>query len=309
LHVNSYPLVSIDKIMAAKGLDAVRMPQATSWITIARVVAKLRLPLNLWRTARGPVFVACMGPEEYKTLPLACWTELIPYCFDCWAPIWRRWESIFRRLRVRLAFFTARQAAEHFAAAIPQMNAMWLPEAVDPLQYDGTKPLLVRQIDVLELGRRYDRFHSSIREGLERARKLHKFEQITGQIIFPTATEFRRGLGDSKISVCFPSSITHPERSGDVETVTLRYFESFASKCVVVGHSPRELEDLFGYNPVIEIESKRELEQIISVLENIQSYQSLVNKNYERLLETSTWELRIDTILGCAQRLMAEYRL
>jgi hypothetical protein len=74
--------------------------------------------------------------------------------------------------------------------------------------------------------------HYAIREGLERAHIIHKFERVKGQIIFPNAAEFRRGLGDARISVCFPSSITNPEMSGQVETVTLRYFESLASRCV-----------------------------------------------------------------------------
>jgi hypothetical protein len=189
------------------------------------------------------------------------------------------------------------------------MTAVWVPEAVDPHQFDGTKSLVERKIDVLELGRKYDQFHDAIRHELERAHKVHRFERVKGQIIFPTATAFKRGLGDSKISVCFPSSITHPERSGDVETVTLRYFESFASKCVVAGHCPRELADLFGYNPVVEIETGRELEQIVDMLENIQNYQPIVENNYKRLLETSTWELRIDAILTYAEQLTAEYRV
>jgi hypothetical protein len=301
-------MVSIEKIMAAKGLDAVRNPQARSWIAIARLLAKLRLPLNLWRTALGPVFVTCVGTGEARTLPLACWTELIPYCFDCWAPEWDRWESLFRRHRIRLAFFTARRAAEHFARRRPQMKAIWLPEAVDPEQYDGSKPLAERQIDVLELRRKHEKFHNSIRRGLEEAHKVHKFARPF-EMIFPTATELRQGFGDTKISVCFPRSITHPEWSGNtenVETVTFRYFESFASRCLVVGHCPRELEDLFGYNPVVEIEPGRELEQILSVLENIQNYEPLVERNYKRLLETSTWELRVEVILSHAQTLIAK---
>jgi Glycosyl transferases group 1 len=304
----SYPMVSIEKIMAARGLDAVRNPQARSWIAIARVLAKLRLPLNLWRTPLGPVFVTCVGTMESRTLPLACWTELIPYCFDCWAPEWDRWESLFRRHRIRLAFFTARRAAEHFARRRPQMKAIWVPEAVDPQQYDGSKPLAERRIDILELRRKHEQFHNSIRGGLEEAHKVHKFARPF-EMIFPTAAELRQGFADTKISVCFPRSITHPEWSGNfenVETVTFRYFESFASRCVVVGHCPRELEDLFGYNPIVEIEPGRELEQILSVLEHIQDYELLVERNYKRLLETSTWELRVEVILSYAQTLIAK---
>jgi hypothetical protein len=306
-HVNSYPLVSIERVMAAKGLPAVCNPQGSFRILIARILAKLRLPLNLWRASPGPIFVAWMGANEYKTLPLAWWTEFIPYCFDCWEPKWGRWESIFRRLRVRLAFFTARQAASHFAARLPEMTAIWVPEAVDPEDHDGSKPLAERPTGVLELGRKYDRFHYAIREGLEQAHIVHKFERVKGQIIFPSAAEFRRGLGDARISVCFPSSITHPETSGQVETVTLRYFESFASRCIVVGHCPRELRDLFGYNPVVEIEPGRELEQIFSVLDHLEEYRSLIERNYQRLLETSTWDVRISTILNHVNGLFYDY--
>jgi len=315
-HHSSYPLVSIDKVMAARGLVAARNPQARSWIAIARVLAKLRLPLNLWRAPLGPVFVAFMGPMESRTLPLACWTEIIPYCFDCWPPKWGRWESLFRRHRIRLAFFTARQAARHFARKRPQMKAIWLPEAVDPEQYDGCKPLAERRIDVLELRRRHEQFHNSICRGLKDAHKVHKFAvrqpsraAHPSEMIFPTAAELRQGFGDTKISVCFPRSITHPEWSGNlenVETVTLRYFESFASKCVVVGHCPRELEDLFEYNPVVEVEPGGELEQILSILEHIEDYEPLVERNYKRLLETSTWDLRAGIILSCAQALIAK---
>ena len=73
-----------------------------------------------------------------------------------------------------------------------------------------------------------------------------------------------------------------------------------------MGHCPRELEDLFGYNPVVEIEPGKELEQILSVLEHIQDYEPLVERNYKRLLETSTWELRVEIILGYAQALIAK---
>ena len=62
------------------------------------------------------------------------------------------------------------------------------------------------------------------------------------------------GLANSRVSICFPQSITNPERCGKVETVTLRYFESMASKCLIVGKCPLELRDLFGYNPVIEVD-------------------------------------------------------
>jgi hypothetical protein len=64
-----------------------------------------------------------------------------------------------------------------------------------------------------------------------------------------------------------------------------------------VGHAPQELIDLFGYNPVIEATVGREYEQIESVLNDRDCVQSLVEKNYRRLLEVGTWKSRIAQLL------------
>jgi hypothetical protein len=151
---------------------------------------------------------------------------------------------------------------------------------------------------VLELGRKNDLFHSRITDPLATARRPHLFEKVKGQIIFPDRPGLIRGLSQSKISICFPSSQTHPERSGTVETVTLRYFESIASKCVLLGHAPQELIDLFGYNPVIEVDTGSEYEQLKSILSDPDSARVLVEKNYQRLLEVGTWKCRIKEALA-----------
>ena len=70
-----------------------------------------------------------------------------------------------------------------------------------------------------------------------------------------------------------------------------------ASKCIIVGHAPQELIDLFGYNPVIEAEGGSEIAQIESILSNPDSYQGLVESNYERLLAVGTWEHRVRQIM------------
>ena len=71
------------------------------------------------------------------------------------------------------------------------------------------------------------------------------------------------------MAAIFPCSLTHPERSGPVETVTHRYFESMASKCLIIGHAPRELIDLFGYNPAIEMQANHEFKQLQALLDKI----------------------------------------
>ena len=91
--------------------------------------------------------------------------------------------------------------------------------------------------------------------------------------------------------------MSHPEEAGGVETVTYRYFQAMASKCVIVGHAPQELMDLFGYNPVLEVLEGQECEQIESLLNNLTSLAELAERNYSRLLEVGTWKSRVETIL------------
>ena len=92
--------------------------------------------------------------------------------------------------------------------------------------------------------------------------------------------------------------MTHHERAVGVETATLRYLEGMASKCLIVGHCPQELADLFGYNPVIEARLNASGAQLMrEILPNIGRYQGLVDQNYHRLLEVGTVESRAAEIV------------
>jgi hypothetical protein len=296
--VSDYPLLAIDRAMQQAGIPALSNPQSRAGMFVAKALSKLRVVRNVRRSSNETVFAAFMGFSESKTLPVSCWTELVPYCFDCWPAGYGRWASFFRRHRVRIAFFSARQSAAYFRSTLPRMHSFWMPEATDPDEYCPSTPLSRRDIDVLELGRKNDQFHRMIAPRLAQRGSSHLFERVRGEIVFPTKSSFIEGLSRTKISVCFPCSQTHPERSGTVETVTHRYFESMASKCVVLGHAPQELVDMFGYNPLIEVQEGAELAQLEAVLENPGSFQELVDRNYRRLLEVGSWATRVQSILA-----------
>lgn len=68
------------------------------------------------------------------------------------------------------------------------------------------------------------------------------------------------------------------------------------SRIVIVGRAPKELIDLIGYNPVIEISNENQQNKIIEILDNIDDYQSLVDKNRETALKLGDWDLRIELI-------------
>jgi hypothetical protein len=292
----TYSLLNIDRAMEEAGILSLSNRQSKEMILIAKAMSRLRLVRNVFRSSRGPVFVSCMGFSESRIIPISFYNEIIPYCFDCWPNLYERWMSFFKRQRVRLAFFSARQSALHFAKALPNMRSEWLPEACDPSEYSPSKSWRERDIDVLELGRKYDEFHNRIQEPLAKANRTHLYERVKGQIIFPEQAGLIDGFARSKISICFPSSQTHPERSGSVETATFRYFQSLASKCLILGHAPQELKDLFGYNPVVEVQEGYEFEQIDSLLSRPDSCRDLIESNYRRLMQIGTWERRVERI-------------
>jgi hypothetical protein len=180
---------------------------------------------------------------------------------------------------------------------VPGLDVVWMPEAIEPTLYSPDRPLAERSIDVIELGRRWATYHDKIRDHCAARGYVHRYEKTRGQLVFETREDFLRGLGDSKISVCFPSSLTHPERSGDVETMTLRYLESVASGCVIVGRCPAEMRDLFGYNPVVEADLGDPVGQIDQILQSLPSFEPLLDRNLQRLREVGTWDTRVGTML------------
>ena len=75
----------------------------------------------------------------------------------------------------------------------------------------------------------------------------------------------------------------------------------------MVGHAPQELIDFIGYNPVIELSDKISAEeQIANVIEHIEDYQALVDKNRETAERLGSWDVRIKWLMG---ELEKDYRL
>src|SRR5262249_17932004 len=127
----------------------------------------------------------------------------------------------------------------------------------------------------------------------------HLYERRKGEIVFETRREFVRGLANSKISVCFPQSLTHPERFGHIETVTSRYFESMASICLIVGKCQAELRAVFYYDLCIEADLSFPEEQLEAILGRIEEYQPLVDRNLQTVQRIGTWYARVATIESC----------
>ena len=213
------------------------------------------------------------------------------YIFDAWPAKHRQIIELVRAWGIQYAFVSSSQAAERLAAAADRGTFIWVPEGIDVARYRYRLPL-ERDIDVLQLGRKFDDHHRVIVPALANAGKSYVFEKEKGKVIFPTREEFVNGLARSRISICVPSSVTHPERAGDIETMTVRYLQSMASRCLVLGHAPSEMIDLFGYNPVVEIDMSDPAGQILELLAWYESYLGLIDKNYSVVAGHHTWDSR-----------------
>lgn len=208
---------------------------------------------------------------SFDTYPDYASYEIIPFVWDCWPRYYEKMCRWIEKHQVKTAIFTSSQTVEKMRQCFPEMNIMFCPEAVDINKFQGGKLLRERTTDVFEYGRG--------------SKQIYDQEQ------------FHALLTDAKLTIAFPRSITNPELTGDIETLTQRYWEGMLSRMVMVGHASKELVDLIGYNPVVEIDKEHAKEQIADVLAHIEDYQDLVDKNRETALRLGDWSLRMQQVM------------
>jgi len=152
-------------------------------------------------------------------------------------------------------------------------------------------------LHVLELGRRHEPYHDAIKAVTE-AGYVHRFQPDgKGALAFARKQEMICALGNTVVSVCFPSSTTHPERSGSVSTMTQRYLEGIASGALLVGESMSELSRLLGFDPVVPVEWKDPLGQLLRIVASPEVFQSTVTRARIVLTDVGYWEHRAHTVM------------
>jgi hypothetical protein len=300
---------TVDEIEAAILRDLRVAPASENWARgtlslAARGVNRLGLDaggvLRAGRrtTGRNDHFAVMMDLDSSRVAPWFMHSgRKSVYMFDAWPSKHREIISFVENWGIQYAFVSSSQAAERLTKLSDRCTFLWVPEGIDPARYQSRSPL-ERDIDVLQLGRKHDAWHAIAEPALRRAGRTYLYEKSKGTIVFPTRAEFVSGLARSKVSICVPSSVTHPERAGDIETMTIRYLQSIVSKCLVVGHAPAEMIELFGYNPVVEIDPVSPDEQIVEILEQYEDWMPLIEKNFETVRSAHTWDNRWERMAG-----------
>jgi hypothetical protein len=271
------------------------------WRALFRLLNALPRPPGRTGLGQDPIpdsFAVLMGPNFRKALPrfLAQGRKSV-YLFDAWPPKHQRISQFADACRLEHLFVSSSQAAAALNLLMKTTACHWVPEGITPGDYFlAFKP--EKDIDVLQLGRRYEKYHQMIVAGLEKRGKKYLYEQVSGNVVFPTRLDYVEGLARTKISICAPLSISHPHRAGGIETMTVRYLQSMLSKCLIVGHAPAEMIQLFGYNPLIEIDYNDPSGQLLDLLDRMPEFQALIEENYRTVREKHTWRNRWEQVLS-----------
>lgn len=234
-----------------------------------------------------------------SSLPYHFLGEIIPMLWDCWPAKWEQLEHDLRLMQCRLCFITASDVVGEMSKRLPNIKFVYVPEGVDVNDYQEGSSLCNRPVDVYELGARHNYYHKKlIDSGIgERYKLVFSSKPSKGlSVLYDNWYTFTSKIPDAKIVISFPLSMRNPYDDGNVDTLTIRYWEAMLSRCVIVGHCPQELANLIGYNPVIEADFFNTGVQLCEILENIEKYQELVNRNRQTALEFSPWINRMEII-------------
>lgn len=230
----------------------------------------------------------------FDTFPGYTCYETIPLIWDCWPSYFEKTCRWFKRHRVRTAIFTSSQTAERMRQRFPEMNILTITEGIDTGMFDGGRQLSERTINMFEMG--------SIKRGYFKKKYPDQYRIMFNKPegwVNDGPEGLRLFLQNSRLTVIFPRSITEPETAQGIETLTQRYWECMLSRIVMVGHAPKELVDLVGYNPVIEMDMEHDLEQVEQILSEIENpvYQEIVDRNRETALRMGSWDLRMRQVM------------
>lgn len=261
-----------------------RKKLAAGFVSVLGLFFSSRNLFTIFMGSRFPKIFPYIFRKGYKAI----------YLFDAW-PVTHAFIARFvRDFKINHLFVSSSQATEMLNKILDNEICFWLPEGIDANDYRFYQPEK-KDIEVVAIGRKFDLYHDLIVAPLLQKQINYVFSTAE-KMAFTDHSDLIEGLARSKISICFPANSTHPERTGGIETMTHRYLQSMASKCLVLGKAPEEMIVLFGYNPVIEVDMNNPDKQVIEILSNFEKYTELIERNYEMVVRNHTWENRWESI-------------
>lgn len=277
------------------------LPEFASHNLFIRIIRRLSPLLRFLSPKKKSIIIPSDGSRLFHFSKPYFRYNIIPFLWDVWPGNKDKLCNDIKRLNVKIAFVTSKQNKDLIETAT-DIKCYYIPEGIDISDYSKGEDLIKRKGEVYELGRQHPLYHktiiSLIRKGTIKQYYGNEYDEQgqTARLAFSTADELLQKLNKIKIVICFPQCDTHPQRAGKIETLTQRYWECMLSGNLMVGRAPQELIELIGYNPVVNIDWDTPEKQLSSILQNIETYQSLVDKNYDIALKYASWDHRIEQI-------------
>ena len=233
----------------------------------------------------------------FDTFPDYTRFEIIPMIWDCWPSHYKKVVNWMKKHKVKSAIFTSSQSAQHIQQEIPELNILTITEGIDVTKYKAGIDLANREIDLLEYGSVQRNFFREYIDGITHVNRKNENGRLS------TKEKLIESISSSKVCIALPRCDVDAEFTGGIETLTQRFWEGMLSRCVLLGRAPKELIDLIGYNPVVNLDRDKAKEQVVNILTNINDYQELVNKNRETALKMAPWEIRMKKVKNWLQEL------
>lgn len=266
-------------------------------------IIKFLYSLRLYKKSKDSALIITSRGKDLlsNSTPYYLKYEIIPMLWDVWPYSWNHIEKTIKLLKIKTVLVTVKSYADKLKSEYG-INAIWVPEGIETKNYRKGNILSEREYDICELGRQYEPYHKIIQSLHEKGciygflRTIYDDNGKVLKFAFDTNEEMYEKLPQTKIMVNFPKSVTHPEEAGPVETLTQRYWEAMLCRCLIIGKAPKELIELSGYNPVIEVDWNHAEKQLTDIISHISDYQELVDKNFAFAIKNASWESRMQII-------------
>lgn len=277
------------------------LPEFSSGNIFIRLLRKLSPILRCFPKINRTIIVPSDGSLLYYNCRPYYRYNIIPFLWDVWLDNREVLFSDIKKLKVKVAFVTSKQNKALIEKGTG-VKCYYISEGIDITDYSKGDDLIKRNGELYELGRQHSLYHKTVVSLIEEkfiTRYYGNEYDRNGGLVnmaFASAEDLLQNINKIKVVVCFPQCDTHPERAGNIETLTQRYWECMLSGNLIVGRAPTELIDLVGYNPVVDVDWNAPEEQLKNILTNISDYQTLVDKNFKTALKYASWDNRINDI-------------
>lgn len=214
---------------------------------------------------------------------------------DTWPNRDKRLLLLVKVLRLNPVFVSYKESAERLRRLAPHVDWIYVPEALPKDDYPG-RPQLERDWDVITFGRKYLKHHEALKRQNTEGQIRYRFRD-DGVMVAETHRDLLEALANARVSICVPRGITH-SHAGGVTAMTMRYLQSIACGCVVMGETPSEMLDLFGYDPVVQADLEQPVQQLQTMFADWSPYQNLVDRNLAEVQSRHLWRHRAAFIVA-----------